>query len=101
MEKNRQTFSPKFKAETTLEILREQKSMSQIAAERNVHPNQLSQWKKLALEGLPTLFEKGEGGQLQEVRAEYEKQLEQLYAEIGKLTTQLSWLEKKSGRLIK
>ena len=101
MEKNRQTFSPKFKAETILEILREQKSMSQIASERNVHPNQLTHWKKLVMEGLPVLFEKNEGGQLQAVRVEYEKQIEQLYAEIGKLTTQLNWLEKKSGRYIK
>jgi hypothetical protein len=28
---------------------------------------------------------------------EYEAELEKLYAEIGRLTTQLSWLKKKSG----
>jgi transposase len=101
MEKNRQTFSPKFKAETTLEVLREQKTMTQIAADRSVHPNQLTQWKKLALDGLPSLFEKGEGSQIEQLRAEYEKQIEQLYTEIGKLTTQLNWLEKKSGRTLR
>ena len=101
MEKNRQSFSPKFKAETTLEVLREQKTMTQIASERSVHPNQLTQWKKIALEGLPGLFEKGEGSQIEQLRADYEKQIEQLYTEIGKLTTQLNWLEKKSGRTLR
>jgi putative transposase len=101
MEKNRQTFSPKFKAETILEVLREQKTMSQIAADRSVHTTQLTSWKKTVMDGLSTLFEKEDSGQLAQLQVEHEKQLEQLYAEIGKLTTQLNWLEKKSGRAIK
>jgi len=101
MEKNRQTFSPKFKAETILEVLREQKTMSQIAADRSVHTTQLSTWKKTVMDGLPSLFEKDDGVQIAQIEAEHEKQVEQLYAEIGKLTTQLNWLEKKSGRAIK
>jgi transposase len=31
--------------------------------------------------------------------AEHERQLNELYAEIGRLTTQLNWLKKKSGIL--
>jgi putative transposase len=31
------------------------------------------------------------------LKADYERQLEDLYAEIGRLTTQLTWLKKKSG----
>ncbi len=100
MEK-RQNFTAKFKAETVLEVLREQKTMTQIASERSLHPNQLTQWKKTALDGLSTLFERGEHDELEQLRAEHEKQTEQLYVEIGKLTTQLGWLEKKSGRSIR
>ena len=101
MEK-RQNFTAKFKAETVLEILREQKTMTQIASEHSLHPNQLTQWKKTVLDGLPNLFERGASGdELEQLRAEHEKQTEQLYAEIGKLTTQLGWLEKKSGRSVR
>lgn len=89
-------FTPKFKAETVLEILREQKPMNQIASERSLHPNQLTNWKKIAIEGLPQLFERGDkqGNEIEQLKSEHEKQVEELYAQIGKLTTQLNWLKK-------
>jgi transposase len=52
-------------------------------------------WRTLALEGLPGLFEKQDS--TAELKAAYEQQLTELYAEIGKLTTQVAWLKKKSG----
>ena len=45
------------------------------------------------LEGLPSLFEKQDS--TAELRATHEEQLTELYAEIGKLTTQVAWLKKK------
>jgi transposase-like protein len=77
------------------ELLKEEKTLSQIATEHGVHPNQLRQWKTKALEGLSSLFERD--GKAQQEKAEYDHQVQELYAEIGKLTTQLSWLKKKSG----
>lgn len=38
------------KSKVVLEILKEEKTLAQIAAEFGVHPNQLSKWKKDALE---------------------------------------------------
>ena len=55
----------------------------------------LSAWKSSAIKGMPTLFERE--NQAQEDKEAYEKQLEELYAQIGKLTTQVNWLKKKSG----
>jgi putative transposase len=49
----------------------------------------------IALEGLPGLFEKQDS--TAELKAAHEQQLTELYAEIGKLTTQVAWLKKKSG----
>lgn len=92
----RRKFSAEQKAQIVLEMLREDKSVAQIAAENSTHPNQLHRWKKQALENFPQLFE--EDRQAEKLReSEHEQQLNQLYAEIGRLSAQLSWLKKKSG----
>jgi transposase len=91
----RKRHNAEFKSKVVQELLKEEKSLSQIASDHGVHPNQLRQWKTKALEGLPSLFERD--GKAQQEKAEYDQHLQELYAEIGKLTTQLSWLKKKSG----
>jgi transposase len=89
-------YTAKQKAQIMLEILKEERSIAQIASEFGVHPNQLYKWKAQALENLPSLFEEDRKGE-KALKAEHERQLKELYAEIGKLTTQLAWLKKKSG----
>jgi transposase-like protein len=92
----RQQYTKQKKAEIVLELLKEEKTIAQIAAEYEIHPTQLSQWKKTAIDGLPDLFERGEKA-AQKAEKEQQKQVEQLYKEIGYLTTQVNWLKKKSG----
>jgi transposase-like protein len=93
----RKRFSAAFKAQVVRELLKEAKTFSQIAAEHGLHPNQLYRWRDIALAGLPSLFS-GETAQDQAAKeAAHTQQLEELYAEIGRLTTQLTWLKKKSG----
>ena len=77
-------------------MLKESKTVAQIASENGVHPNQLYRWKAQVLEGLPGLFGAGEKAERERQAAQEEKE-EALYAEIGRLTTQVTWLEKKSG----
>ena len=48
----RRWFTPGFKAQVALEALREERTVQQIAARHGVHPNQVSQWKLNAREGL-------------------------------------------------
>ena len=92
----RKRLSASQKAQIVLEAIREEKSVAQIAAENSLHPNQIHKWKKQALEDFAQLFEEERKGE--RVReAEHEKQLNELYAEIGRLSAQLSWLKKKSG----
>jgi len=84
------------KAQIVLEAIREDKSVALIATENNIHPTQIHKWKKQALEDFVHLFEdEHKGERAKEV--EYEKRVDELYAEIGRLSAQLSWLKKKSG----
>ena len=75
------------------ELLKEEKTLAQIASEYEVHSTQLKNWRAIALEGLSSLFERQESTVA--LQAAHEQQLSDLYAEIGKLTTQVNWLKKK------
>jgi len=92
----RKSYSPALKAKAVLELLREDQPLTQVAAEHGVHPNQLRRWKQLVLEQLPELFA-GESPRARQQLTEQTALQEQLYAEIGRLTTQVNWLKKKSG----
>jgi transposase-like protein len=95
----RNHYTPEYKANIVREILREEKSVAQIAAEHGIHPHQLYQWRDQALAALPTIFS-GQGAKEQAAREEaHSKQVHELYAHIGRLTTQLAWLKKKAGEL--
>jgi transposase-like protein len=92
----RKRYSPAFKAQVVQEILKEDKTIAQIASEQGVHPSQLNAWKAVALQGLPSLFSREH--QAADIgRAAHEKQVNELYIEIGRLTTHVAWLKKKFG----
>lgn len=89
----KKTYTSTFKAQVILELLKETKTISQLSSEYGVHANILREWRTTALKGLPDLFEKRDS--LSEARAAYERQIEDLYAEIGRLTTHVNFLKKK------
>lgn len=74
-------------------MLKEIKSISEIASETGVHPTQLHRWRKEFLERAPELFSSQHAWTAEKAR--YEKEIDDLYSEVGKLTVQLSWLKKK------
>src|SRR5215212_11984798 len=90
-----ETYTPAFKAQVVQELLKETKTITQLAAEHSVHPHVLREWKVTVLKGMASLFEKGDS--VEALRAAYDQQLEERYAQIGRLTTQVTWLKKKSG----
>ena len=92
----RKRYTAKFKAEIVQEVLRENKTIAEIASEHGMHPNQIHRWRAIALKGLASLFN-DETKAAKATEADHEKKLDELYAEIGRLTTQLTWLKKKSG----
>ncbi len=92
----RKRYSPEQKAQIVLEILKEEQTLAQISATCGVHVNQLRKWKMQAIERLPSIFT-DETQAVRATEAAREQERQSLYAEIGRLTTQLAWLKKKSG----
>jgi len=60
-----------------LELIREEKTLNQIATEYGIHPTQLTQWKKTALEDLPDVFERKER-ELKKIEKEHQQEVERL-----------------------
>ena len=92
----RKHYSATFKAQIVQKVLRGEKTMSQIAAENDVHPNLVGLWKTTAIERFPSLFER-ENADREAERLAHDKQLRELDEEIGRLTTHVAFLKKKSG----
>ena len=64
MKAKRKRHDATFKSRVALEALRGQKTVQQIAAEYEVYPVQVSEWKKILIERLPEAFEgKKEAGE--------------------------------------
>lgn len=91
MRKNRRKFTDKFKAEVAIEAIRGVKTLAELASEYQVHPNQISDWKKQLLSNAPELFSSKKKN-----RVKTEEELTgPLYEEIGRLKMDLKWLQKK------
>jgi len=92
----RKRYTANQKAQIVLEVLKEERTLAQVAAAHGVHPNQIRKWKAQVLDGLPSLFN-DEKKAIRDLETTRERELDGLYAEIGRLTTQLTWLKKKGG----
>jgi transposase len=93
MEKKRHDAA--FKAKAALEAVKGEKTLTQLASEYGIHPNQIGQWKKRLLKELPTLFS-GDKSRQEKERGDLE---DELYRQIGQLKVELEWLKKKSKLL--
>lgn len=95
MSKNkRKRYTGALKAKVGLEALLGVKTVGQIAREYQVHPVQVTQWKRLIRERLPELFE---GPRTAE--PESQELIAQLHEKIGQLTVEVDWLKKKCKQL--
>ena len=83
-------YTAAFKAKVALEAIKGQKTISEIASEYEVHPNQVSQWKRQLRDGLEDVFTDPRRSGRSE-----EKEKDRLYQEIGRLKVELDWLKKK------
>ena len=95
MSKKRRQHSADLKARVALEALKGVEPIHAIAAKYQVHPVQVSQWKKELLERLPEVFTRKPPPGV----AEAAEREERLYQKIGQLEVELDWLKKKSAQL--
>ena len=93
----RKHYTPAFKTQVVQEALAGERTLAQIAAQHGVHPHLITKWKRAALQAMPSAFRDNVPleAQIAALKAEHEREKEQLYAEIGRLTTQVHWLQKK------
>ena len=95
MARQRKRYSVELKTKVALEAIKGYKTANEIAMEYGVHPTQIAQWKKQALDGLPDVF----STQASDQQKSAEELIATLYQQIGQLKVQVDWLEKKSRTL--
>ena len=91
----RKSYSAAFKAKVALEAVKGDRALAELASRYEVHANQIGQWRKALLAGLPEVF--SDKRRRQEESDDVEKA--RLYEEIGRLKVELDWLKKKSEQL--
>jgi transposase len=94
MSRKRRKYPPELKAKVALEALREESTMTELAARYDVHPNLIAKWKRKAREQVLTGF----SGQQERQEASREAEIKELRAKIGELVIERDFLSKAFGR---
>ena len=89
----RKSYDKSFKAKVALEALKEESTLQELARKYEVHPNQISQWKRQLVEGAAELFERP-NKKSEEVR-NAEKRDEMLLKAVGEMKIENDFLKKK------
>jgi len=80
----RKSYSPKFEARLAVEAIREQQTNNEITGKHEIYPNQITQWKKMALGELPEMFFKNR----KKEKGVENNLIDRLYQQIGKLQSE-------------
>lgn len=96
MTRIRRKHAPEFKLKAVVEVLKGEKTATQLAGELGVHPLVLSEWKKHFLEVGAQIFEKPRKASK---LSEEAREKTDLFEQIGRLKMEIEWLKKKLGVL--
>ena len=92
--KTRRRFSADFKAKVALEAIRGERTISELATKHQFHPNQITQWKRHAIEKLAKVFD----DKAPNAQVGREAKVMKLHAKIGKLVVERDFLAKAFDR---
>ena len=92
MKNKRRNHTAVFKAKVALAAIKGNKTIAELASEYEVHPNQITQWKKKLLDATPEVFSRCR----QRDKQKQDELTGYLYQQIGQLKVELDWLKKKS-----
>lgn len=90
----RKRYAAEFKAKVALEALKGEKTVAELATRFGIHPNQVGDWKRQAVEGMTDVF----AGKTEHNDAAHEAQIKELHAKIGQLTVERDFLGKAFSR---
>ena len=95
MAKKRRRFTAEFKTRVVRAALREDKTLAELASEFGVHANQITDWKRQALEAMPEVFSRRKAADAKAAEAHEAR----LYEQVGKLQVEREWMKKKGRQL--
>ncbi len=96
MSTKRKRYSAEFKAKVVWEAIKGVKTLQQLAKDFQVHPTQITMWKKQVNSQVAGLFKPGDSG----VSIKREEELRQTYEKIGRLDVELDWLNRSGPSLL-
>jgi transposase len=97
MKRTRRNHSAEFKARIAREALRGVKTVAEIARGKNLHPVQVSTWKKELEENMSAIFERKGAGD--ERLKELEERCARMERKVGQLVIEKEFLQKKCVEL--
>lgn len=96
----KKVITPETKLKIVLEALKEERHIGDIASENGIHSTTIKRWIEELMAGADRIYASTKADkQAAQAKLDQEKQIDDLYAQIGRLTTQLDWLKKKSGAI--
>lgn len=96
--KQRNKYSPQFKTEVVVEVLREEGTLNEIAARHSINPVMLSRWKTEFLERAADVFKKGPSEAEKDLEEE-RRHVAELERKVGQLTYEVDWMKKKDAEI--
>jgi len=92
--KTRRRFTAEFEAKVALEAIRGERTISDLATKHQLHPNQITQWKRQAIENLAKAFDDNAS----DVQVGREAEVTKLHAKIGQRVVERDFLAKAFDR---